>query len=425
MPSFLRMWLITCCCLTVVLAGRVQAAEINEGSPAWQELMGTSLGDDVLEAFQWRRVLQRTDRPELADALQKVLVWRYLQRAIGEPPGLAPTIAQALQLAASLPALETFSPQLNEVLTKQLKPQWLTEPAPWPDEWKSDAQDVRVAAPGLWWRDGRPMALVFDLINPGPLPLAMHTLQISAPGVPGGFVCMRPAQQPLSVLAPGSSTRLHCISNIVAAPGEPRYAAAVAAFSAGSRAALVFMAAAPGEAKPVLDFARFIETRGGGVAAESKAFDARNRDCKLRGSCSTAAAQVEAPPAPPQGPRLGTASRNWLIIISAFWLYCGLARWLGNNTAKNGAFILGTTGLFSLFSGFGAGVGTMLTRDTSALAGIGIIVGILGGLLWGWIASRVMHWLYGILFSDEGVITAVYRKLRRDLGGAQRVRGTS
>jgi hypothetical protein len=427
----LRLALIACCGLTLLLAGRSQAADIKENSPAWDDLMATSLGDDVVGAFQWLRVLQGSDRPELAQALEKMLVWRFLQRAQGEPAGVPPTIAQALQLASSLPALEAFAPQLGEVLAKQLKPQWLSEPVPWPAEWKSDAAGARAAAPGLWWRDsaGEPgstnhsnprnsLALVFDLLNPGPLPLALHSLQISAPGLPGGFVCLRPAQQPLALLAPGSSTRLHCISNIMATPGDPRYALALASFSAGSRAALLLRASAPGDAKPVRDFAQFMQRQGVGPAAETAAFNTRNRDCTLRGTCGAVAVRAESVPAPaaPRA-RMGPAARVWLMVLSAFWLYCGLARWLGNAVARNGALVLATIGLYKLFSDLGSGVGSLVTRDTSALAGIAVVVGVLGSLLWGWIASRVMFWLYAWLFGDGGIITWVYRDLRRDLGG--------
>lgn len=409
--------------LLLSCAGAVPTASANfpirAGSPADQELMQTDIGSDPVRAMQWLPLLQEAGRSEQADHLRRYLVARYLAVGLGGAAAEAPSLRDALSQGSELPSLESSQSareQLGEFLTRHLRLQWATELQPLPARWKSDAAGMTQVMPGLWtleWpgdRDvSRPMSLVLDVVNRGTLPVVVGGLSLTA-AVDGGtwprFDCQAVASADAPVLAPGMVMRLECRGGRADRVGTPGEKAVMRAFSVRSKAdvKVIMHGGLHSLTFPAMTRALAALTRNG----EASEFRKRNAGCRPRDSC-TAVTQASPPP-PPARPKASPVARNWLVLATAFWLFCGLAQWVGSRAAAvTMALVIGP----ALVLGLG-GVLQQLPRGSSVDDRIGTIALVLFGLsLIGGsaIAAVGMAWLYERLFGERGGLRWVYRQL--------------
>lgn len=408
--------------LLMLLIGGLCEAKFKQDSDAWRELMQTPLGADAVAALQWPPLLRRNGWPEESERLRRVLVWRLLQQASGEVPDPKLTVGQALEIGAGL-RHETLGPLLDSVLQRQIEPRWLQRSEPVPPEWTRGSDRLNELAPGLWWRDldGRagPLGLVLDVVQRGPTPLAVDALRIAAPlstGTPAYFTCERPLRQPLGLLAAGSVTRVHCMGNVYARPGDVRLESVLATFRAGTVARIEVSAERDHRVDPVAQFGNLLERGTVSQHVEAARFSERNANCDRRNTCATSAATAAPRAQPPKRTKMSAVARNWLLLLSAFWVYCGLAMWLGNARARNVGFVLGLLALLPIGFMMGFGAGSLVSRRDGFLAGAGVVLGVPIALVWAWMGSRVMAWIYERLFGDGGLVTWVYRQLRGEFG---------
>ena len=406
--------------LGLLAGGDARAWRFERDSAAWRELMETRLGDDAAAAGQWSPLLRREGWPDQAEQLRRTAVWRLLQAANGERPDPQMTIGQAIELGTRL-SYESLNPLLDSALQRQWQVRFVDRPEPPPAEWARGGDTLNEVAPGLWWR-GRigstpgPTALVLELAHRGTVPLAVQALRVSAPDSAAAFTCERANRQPLGLLMPGQSLRLHCNGNVHAGPGDARLEALAATFSAGNRTPPRLTPERDRRADAVAWMAFAVENATLAGHAEAAAFAQRNAHCERRGTCGTASrarASQAAPPATPKKPKIHPIAANWLILVTGFWAYCGLALWLGQEGARRTGFVFGLVLLVPIVFMAVVGVGSYFGGQGGWKVA-GIVIAIPAALLWAWIVSRVLAWLYAVLFGERGVIAWIYRGVRSE-----------
>lgn len=376
--------------------------------------MAARLSDDTVSDMRWSLLLDDGGASNSAGVLRATLMPRYLQQAAGGEIGRGPKVRDVFEGRVRQAPFEP-RPSLDRVLSHALKPQWATAPLPLPAAFAELAAQSEIpleqVRPGLWWHEstqggkGR-LLLNVNLAHRGPLPIPLNTftMQFTAGDLTYELEC-RP-ERGMAVLRPAEVASVLCQRLVFRPLADPASAMLVQAFSEGSKAAIRFSTR---DAEDRLD--RKLAPL---LSAELAAFRASHADCRTRDSCDP----LGRPGTEPvdryrEGMDL---SRNWLILFTSFWAYCGLALWVGNKSARRDGVVMGTFALLWPFFDMGYGLGAAVTRESSALMGIGAVVAVFGALLWAWIGTRIMYWCFEGLFGSEGVVTWVYRSLRREPG---------
>lgn len=151
-------------------------------------------------------------------------------------------------------------------------------------------------------------------------------------------------------------------------------------------------------------------------SAQADRLPSTNAACPGRSDC------VAVPPAAVEErrldrpPRIGPSARNGLLLLTAFWLFCGIAPWIGSRDAVVAMALVGGPALV-------LGLGSASSRASGVVmpgANLSWAMGLVAAtvLLVGdrAIVARGMAWLYEGLFGEPGWVRRGYRRWREPRG---------
>jgi len=140
--------------------------------------------------------------------------------------------------------------------------------------------------------------------------------------------------------------------------------------------------------------------------------------CPGRSECAAAAsAAVEARQTAHRA-KISPTARHALLLLTAFWLFCGIALWIGSRDAVVAMAVVGGPALMlglGRASNLASGVATSGTgTDSSGAMGLlATAVLLVGGSA---IVARGMAWVYEGLFGEPGWLRRGYRSWREPMG---------
>lgn len=146
--------------------------------------------------------------------------------------------------------------------------------------------------------------------------------------------------------------------------------------------------------------------------ARREAAERTDLRCERGPHCPPAVAEAKktAEAKKPPKRKMSRVAANWLLLLTTFWAYCGLAMVFGNTSARTLGFVLALLVLVPIGFIAGSGVASLFGGGRSGVAaGFGLLIGVPVALLWAFIASRVMAWVYGVLFGDSGLFSSMFR----------------